>query len=101
MKRVIVRYRVKQDHQQENEDYIRKVFAELKSKSPAGLRYASFRAADSPIFFHIASVETESGENPLTQTEAFKAFTAKIGDRCDEPPVTTELEEIGSYNFFG
>jgi quinol monooxygenase YgiN len=101
MRRVIVRYRVKQDRVQENEEYIRKVFAELKSQGPAGLRYATFKATDSPSFFHIASVETESGDNPLTQTEAFKAFTANIRDRCEEPPVTTELDEIGSYNFFG
>ena len=100
MRRVIVRYRVKQDHQQENEDYIHKVFAELNNDRPAGLRYATFRATDSPIFFHVASVETENGVNPLTVTEAFKKFSANIADRCDEPPVTTELETIGSYNFF-
>jgi quinol monooxygenase YgiN len=101
MKHIIVRYRVKPDRTLENQEYIRKVFAELLSNSPAGLRYASFKASDSPTFFHIASIETESGENPLSQSEAFKAFTANIRDRCEEPPVTTELEEVGSYRFFG
>lgn len=101
MKRIIVSYRVKPDRALENEEYIRMVFAELLGNSPAGLRYASFKAADSPTFFHIASIETESGENPLSQSEAFKAFTANIRDRCEQPPVTTELEEVGSYHFFG
>ena len=100
MRRVIVRYRVKQDRLQENVDYIHKVYAELLSTGPAGLRYATFKAADSPTFYHIASVETENGENPLLKTRAFQSFSANVADRCDEPPVTTELEEIGSYNFF-
>jgi|SRR5579859_3207577 len=100
MRRVIVRYRVKQDRLQENVEYIQKVYAELNGNRPAGLRYATFKATDSANFFHIASVETESGDNPLNQSEAFKAFTANIRDRCEEPPTTTELDEVGSYNFF-
>jgi len=100
MRRAIVRYRVRQDRVQENEDYVRKVYVELQRTGPAGLRYATFKAADSPTYFHIVSVETENGNNPLPQTEAFKAFVANIAERCDEPPMTTELEEIGSYNFF-
>ena len=101
MRRVIVRYKLKSDRIAENVAYVQKVYAELKSTSPTGLRYATFKATDSPTFFHIASVETANGENPLNQTEAFKAFTANIRDRCEEPPVTTELDEIGTYNFFG
>ncbi|MEP7355945.1 MAG: hypothetical protein ABI847_01740 [Anaerolineales bacterium] len=100
MKHVLVRYRVKLDKVQENQEYIRKVFAELRRTAPAGIRYAAFNAGDSPTFFHIATIDTANGENPLSQSEAFKAFTANIRERCDEPPVTTELEEVGSYHFF-
>jgi len=32
---------------------------------------------------------------------AFKAFTAQIKDRCEEPPLPAELTEVGSYRFFG
>ena len=101
MKRIIVRYKVKPDRVQENQEHVQKVFAELLRNGPAGLRYASFKASDSPTFFHIVSIETENGENPLSQLEAFKAFTANIQERCEEPPVATELEEVGSYRFFG
>src|SRR5258707_11594974 len=101
MRRVIVRYKLKSDCIAENVDYVQKVYAELQSTSPAGLRYATFKATDSPTFFHIASVETENGENPLNQIEAFKTFSADIRDQCEEPPVATAMEEIGSYNFFG
>jgi quinol monooxygenase YgiN len=100
MSMVIVRYRTKADRAEENAAYVRKVYEELARTAPAGLRYATFKASDSPTFFHIASVETADGANPLQQVEAFKAFTAKIQDRCEEPPVTTVLEAVGSYHFF-
>jgi hypothetical protein len=31
----------------------------------------------------------------------FKAFTAQIKDRCEEPPVAVDLKDVGSYRFFG
>ena len=100
MKRTIVRYKVKPDRVQENQEYITKVFEELKRNGPAGLRYASFKASDGVTFFHVVSVETDNGANPLSQSAAFKAFQAGIQERCEEQPVATELEEVGSYQFF-
>jgi hypothetical protein len=38
-------------------------------------------------------------ENPLQQVAAFQRFQAGIRDRCDEPPVVTQLAEIGTYRF--
>ena len=100
MKRVLVRYKVKSDKGEENEMYIRKVFEELQQKAPAGLRYASFKLDDGLSFVHIASIETDDGNNPLSQIEAFQAFQAEIRDRCEEPPVAVDLNDIGSYGFF-
>lgn len=99
MKRVMVRYRIKPDRVAENEAFVRAVFAELESTSPEGLRYASFKQEDGVSFVHIVSIEADG--NPLTELPAFKAFTADIRERCDEPPVAVELTEIGSYNLFG
>lgn len=93
----MVRYAVKPERAAENQARIEAVFAELRAKQPPGLRYASFKLADGVGFVHVASVETEDGTNPLLTTEAFKEFTSAIKDRCVEPPVTMELEEIGSY----
>ena len=101
MKRVLVRYKVKADKAAENEEFIKKVFEGLKEVSPAGLRYASFKQDDGLSFVHIASIETEDGSNPLTESSAFKAFQENIKDRCDEPPVAVSINEIGAYNFFG
>ncbi len=100
MKRVMVRYKTKADRGDENAAYVEKVFAELKANAPSGLRYASFRLPDGVSFVHLASIETDDGSNPLTQTAAFKAFQEKLKDRCEEPPVAVELSTIGSYNVF-
>ena len=99
MKRFIVRYKVKQGRAQENQDLIRKVFAELHQKAPAGVSYAAYRGQDGVSFVHVVSVAAGSGESPIAQLAAFKAFQAGIKERCEELPVTTDLEEepIGSY----
>ena len=69
--------------------------AKGKPGAPDGVRYASFKLDDGASFMHFASIEGES--NPLQELSAFKAFTAELRDRCDEPPVVVELSEIGSY----
>jgi hypothetical protein len=101
MKRILVRYKVKADKAGENENYIRKVFEELKQTGPEGLRYASFKQDDGVSFVHIASIESAGGNNPLAEPPAFRAFQAEIGERCEEPPAAIDLNEIGSHRFFG
>ena len=100
MRQVIVRYKVKPDRVAENEALARAVYDELHRTEPARLRYATFRMADGVSFVHLSTTETEDGRNPLTEVEAFARFQEAIGERCDEPPVVTELREIGSYRFF-
>ena len=100
MKRIMVRYKVKPDQADENQRLVEQVYAELQHITPTGLRYATFKQNDGVSFVHIASIETENGDNPLTQLPAFKAFLAQIKERCAEPPVAVDLEEIGSYYFW-
>ena len=100
MKRVLVQYKVKAGKAEENIQFVKKVYEELKAKQPEGFRYATFVKPDGVSFAHIASVETADGINPLNTIEAFKAFTKDIKDRCEEQPVTTELTEVGNYNLF-
>ena len=102
MKRVMVRYKVKADRAAENESYITRVFEQLRRDTPPGLRYASFKLDDDGVsFVHLVSLEAVDDSNPLRELSAFKAFTAEIQDRCEEPPVAAELKEVGSYRFFG
>ena len=95
MRRVMVRYRVKRDRVEENEELVRAVYEELGSTRPEGLRYATFKLEDGVSFVHLA--ETEDGDNPLSQLTAFREFQNEIADRCDEPPVVTKLDRVGSY----
>jgi hypothetical protein len=97
MKRLMVRYRVKPDRASENESYIARVFEQLERDQPPGLRYASFKLDDGVSFVHIVSLEDPDGNNPLGELPAFKAFTAGIKDRCEEPPVAVHLTKVGSY----
>jgi len=101
MKRMMIRYKVKADRAIENERYITSVFEQLKREKPAGVRYAAFKLDDGVSFVHIVSIEAADGRNPLTDLSAFKAFSAEVQDRCEEPPVAVDLNEIGSYALFG
>ena len=50
---------------------------------------------------HVASIETETGENPLSASGPFAEFQRGLRARCDEQPVAVDLEEIGSYRMLG
>ena len=101
MKRMMVRYKVKPDRVAENEGYIASVFEQLNREQPAGLRYVSFKLDDGVSFMHIVEIDAPDGSNPLRELAAFNAFTASVRDRCDEPPVSVELQAVGSYHLFG
>ena len=98
MRRVIVRYRLKPGQAELNEELVRGVYRELNEVRPEGLRYATFRLEDDLTFVHVAEVAGE--DNPLAALDAFKAFTAGIQERCDEPPQSSSMTEIGSYRLF-
>lgn len=100
VKRMIIQYRVKPECAAENQQYVERVFAELNETRPEGVRYVTFKQGDGVSFVHLVSVETETGDNPLMQSPAFQAFQATVRDRCAEPPVATELVEVGSYRVF-
>jgi hypothetical protein len=98
MRRVMVRYKVKPDRAAENEELVRAVYEELHRTEPAGFRYGTFKLDDGVSFVHLSSAE--DGHNPLPDVQAFKRFQENIADRCDEPPVVTELHEVGSFHLF-
>lgn len=95
MRRVMVSYKVKAERVEEHESLIRAVFDELRKSAPPGIRYGAFRQPDGLSFVHVAFVEAE--KNPLLALAAFQAFTDRIKERCDSPPVTVDLTEIGAF----
>ena len=101
MTKMMVRYKVKPEHVAENERDIERVFEQLVAQRPTGVRYASFKLADGVSFIHIVSHEAVDDRNPLSELQAFRAFTAAVERRCEERPVVTNLTEVGSYHVFG
>jgi hypothetical protein len=97
MKRVLVRYRVKADLAAENEAFVKGVFEDLARTAPSGLRYSSLKLEDGVTFVHI--MDAEAGAT-LTSLPAFKAFSEKIRDRCDDQPIATEFVVVGNYHLF-
>jgi len=100
METTIVRYTVKAGQADENKAFIRRVFEELEANKPDGVRYVSFNLADGVSFVHIAVVESEGGENPIRKMPSFNDFIANIKDRCEEPPVASSADIVGSYRLF-
>jgi hypothetical protein len=100
VKRIMVRYKVKSERTDENTRLVKAVYEQIVRERPAGLRYATFTLDDGVSFVHIASHDSDTGTNPLTELSAFRAFTANIRERCEEPPVSVEIHEVGSYGLF-
>jgi hypothetical protein len=94
--KMMVRYKVKADRGDENEQLVKGVFAELARLKTPGIRYNTYRLPDGVSFVHLATVEVEP--NPLFGLESFKKFTAGIPERCEEMPVTLQLGEVGAYD---
>ena len=95
----VVRYKTKADRADENQAFIEKVFAELASDQPGGLRYMSLRLADGVTFVHVAAIATADGTNPLSAQPAFGAFQREIADRLDDGPLVMAATVVGSYRF--
>ena len=97
----MISYKLKPDRVAENERLAKAVYEALEQKRPPGLSYATFKLGDGVSFVHLVSHEAADGRDPLRELPAFRAFTAEIKDRCEDPPVAAELTEVGSYGFFG
>jgi hypothetical protein len=92
----MIRYKVRPDRADENESLVKAVYEQLARERPEGLHYATFKLPDGVSFMHVV-FETDQPGRILNEVAAFKAFTADIEDRSEEPPVATELTLIGSY----
>ena len=92
----MVRYKVRADQAEQNETLVKAVYEQLARERPEGLHYATFKLPDGVSFMHVV-FETDQPGRILGDVAAFKAFTAAIESRCEEPPVATELTLVGSH----
>ena len=93
----MVRYKLHPDRAAENEELVKAVYEQLNREHPDGLQYATFKLPDGVSFMHLV-FESDQPGRILGEVAAFKAFSAEVASRCEEPPVATELTVVGSYN---
>ncbi len=94
MTRKMIRYEVRPEESERNEELIRGVFEALRDLELEGFRYEAFVLADGVSFVHV--VEHPDGANPLPELPAFKRYIAEVRERCVAEPVFDELREVGS-----
>jgi hypothetical protein len=92
----MVRYKVRPDRADENVALVQGVYEQLARERPEGLHYATFRLPDGVSFMHVV-IETDQPGRILNELAAFRAFSAEIESRCEEPPVATEITLVGAY----
>lgn len=97
--RSVVRYKTKPEAADENQRLVEDVYRELAAKTPARLRYATFRLEDGVSFVHVAMIEPD-GPSPLAEIAAFAEFLRELPNRCAEQPVALGATVVGSYRFF-
>jgi hypothetical protein len=92
----VIRYVTKPECADENARLIGAVFADLDALRPPGLAYKSFRLEDGLTFVHVVTMTGEG--NPLLESEAFRAFSNTVADRCTEGPLVLEATGLGDYS---
>jgi hypothetical protein len=85
----VIRYRVKPEHQDENERLVERVFQELSAKRPAGTRYLVLALPDG-TFIHVA-------EGEITTLDAHREFRTGIDARCLETPKSVDAKVVGEW----
>jgi hypothetical protein len=97
MKSVIINYSVKPEKAEENALLIKGVMDELKEKNIQGMKYAAYKVGDDE-FIHIAQFENDDANGKFIALPSFIKFRTNHTDRALSKPVTTTVEEIGSYS---
>jgi hypothetical protein len=97
MKTIVVRYQVKPERADENQQLIEAVFAQLDERQPQGFTYKVFRLEDGVSFIHVVIEHDVDPPDALQAGPAIQAYVADIADRCDVPPVATGATVVGGY----
>jgi antibiotic biosynthesis monooxygenase len=95
--RSVIRYRTKPEYADENQRLVESVYAELGSRDPGGIRYATLRLEDGVTFLHIFMTDSDEARNALSSSPAFAEFQKDLPSRCDEQPLAQSATIVGSY----
>src|SRR4051794_36762643 len=97
MSAVVVRYQTKMDRAEENQRLIEAVFSELEARQLDGFTYKVFRLEDEVSFIHVLIEHDVADPATLQDVEAFRAFVADIGERCEVAPLALGAAVVGGY----
>jgi quinol monooxygenase YgiN len=96
---VMISYKVKPDQIEHNAGLLGAVYAELAATRPGGLRYATFQVGDEGSFVAFVEFDGQPGTAAHHRLASFQRYRSTLGERCEQPPVVTVLQEVGSYGF--
>ena len=94
MPNVLIRYRVRPEAVERHLELLAAVFDELAVRRPAEVRWTSFRLDDGRSFVDLVATDAPGR---FSRLESWAAYRGTLDERCDEPPVVTELHEVGRY----
>jgi hypothetical protein len=93
----LIRYKTKPESAEENQRLVEKVYEEVASRDPGGVRYATLRLEDGVTFVHIFMTDSDEASNTLGGFAAFAEFQRELPQRCVEMPVAQAATVVGSY----
>jgi hypothetical protein len=88
----LIRYRVKPEKIEENQNLVEGVFRELHAKSPSGVRYLVLKLSDG-TFCHLFEDSTKT----IPTLDAFAAFRRGGEERRLDEPQQLEATIVGNY----
>lgn len=94
---VMINYKVKRDQIAHHLELLRAVYDELEAIQLKDLRWTTFRLDDDVSFVDLVAGNGPPGR--LSQLPAFRRYRTTLDERCDEPPVLTELHAVHSFGF--
>jgi hypothetical protein len=92
--RVVSQYRLKEDQKDLDARLVAAVHEELERVRPDWLRWDVYRLDDGVTVVSVVDVDDPSQLRRLVE---FSAYTETLDVRCEEPPSTSIVEQLGSY----
>jgi hypothetical protein len=91
----LIRYQVRPDQIGRNIELLQDFFAQLAAVQPDGIGYSAYQLDDAASFLHI--VDTDRGPGPFAVLPAYQRYRMTVEERCEQPPVMTQITAIGAY----
>jgi hypothetical protein len=92
-----VRYVVKAEYAERNQDHIRQVVKDLQALHRTDLAYSVFVEEDGKTFLHRLVCASDEARQAFTQLPAFQVFQkALVASQPEAAPVVTQLTLVGA-----